>query len=480
MKNCKSLLKYLTIVLVAGFTLRYGSPALAQCTNDLAIPSSLFGAGFNGNGNFNVVVLGDYEAVTGISEGRLAVGGNFTLNSPNQGFTVGVGADAPATSDNFIVQGTYTNMSGQVASLKGNFFYGSLGTFTPPPTVTPPGTVNNLANRLNFSGMQSHYNTLSAGYESQPASSSPDPIVSGSTLTLTGDNTVKNYVFNVTVTTNTITGIDFVNIPAGSGILINILNTNVSFASGGTSMVATFKEKTLLNFPNAQAILLNGFTLEGGILAPNANLSATGNASAINGPVVIGGDINQTGTLNFNNTCFTYPLPVRLAEFKVKKEGAITDLAWKTSSESNADRFTVERRNQQSSWSAIGDVAAKGTSNEVERYTFTDRSPLNGVNLYRLKMTDLDGTYAYSSIVSADFNFNHEPLLRPNPATDYITFSDWSKVANVKVLNQKGNLILTNKEKEEKLDIRSLSSGLYLLRITATDGSVSTRRFIKK
>lgn len=480
MKNYNNLLKRCVIVIATGLISLHGLSVSAQCTNDLSIPSNLLGAGFNGNGNFNVIVLGNYAAVTGISEGRLAVGGSFTLNSPNQGFTVGVGADAPATSDNFIVEGTYTNTSGQEASLKGNFFYGALGALTPAPTVTSPGTVTNLTGRLNFTGMRSHYDGLSAGYESQPASSAPDPIVSGSTLTLTGDNTVRNYVFNVTLSTNTITGINFVSIPAGSGILINILNSSVSLASGGTGMVATHKEKTLLNFPNATAILMNGFTLEGGILAPNSNLSATGSPSAINGPVVIGGDINQTGTLNFNNTCFSYPLPVKLAEFKLKKEGELTNLAWKTSSESNADRFIIERRNPKASWSAIGDVAAKGTSNEAERYTFTDRSPLNGINLYRLKMTDLDGTYAYSSILSTDFSFTNEPLLRPNPATDYITFSDWSKVANVKVLNQKGSLVLTGKEKNQKVDISSLASGLYLLRITATDGSVSTRRFIKK
>jgi choice-of-anchor A domain-containing protein len=481
MKNFNALFRSSATALTAGLILLQSLTASAQCTNDLAIPSTLFGSGFNGNGNFNVIALGNYTAVTGTSEGRLAVGGNFTLNGSGQNFTVAVGADAPVTSDNFIVGGNYTNESGSVVSVRGNFYYGGVGgNFTTLPSVTAPGTLVNQSGRLDFTGMQQHYNTLSANYESQPATALPDPIVSGATLTLTGDNTVRNYVFNVNVTGNSITGINFVDIPAGSGILINVLNNFISLASGGSGMTATYRAKTLFNFPNATSIALNGFTIEGGILAPQSSLLAV--SGTINGPVVIGGDIAQTGVLNFNNTCFSYPLPVKLAEFKVKKEGNAASLFWKTSAESNADRFVIERRNQRSNWETIGEVTATGDSEQMESYYHTDTRPFNGQNLYRLKMADYDGSYAYSSVVNVDFDMNIKAIAYPNPTADYITFSDsdWTKVAKVNVLNQKGKSIVNGITKAGKIDIRDLAGGLYLLQITSKDGQVSTQQFIKK
>ncbi|HEV7382454.1 MAG TPA: choice-of-anchor A family protein [Dyadobacter sp.] len=482
MKNYKNLLMRCPALLAAGLISLQSMSTFAQCTNDLAVPSSLFGSGFNGDGNFNVIVLGDYSAVTGTSDGRLAVGGNFTLNSPNQGFSVGGSDQVPDNTDNFIVNGTYTNRSGQVASVKGNFHYGSLNTQTPLPTITGTGTSTSQTGRLDFSGLQQHYTGLSAGYASLPATSSPDPISSGASLTLTGDNTIRNYVFNVTFTESNVTAINFVNIPQGSGILINVLNTSLTMTGGGTPMVSTYATKTLFNFPNAVNILVSGFIIQGGILAPGADLTAAGNPSAIQGPVVVGGDISQAGTFNFNNTCFTYPLPVRLAEFKAHKEGGTTQLSWKTSSESNADHFTVERRVKESAWTAIGMVNAKGESDELLNYVFPDRSPLGGDNLYRLKMTDLDGTYAYSSVVSANFELILKPILHPNPTTDYITFTerDWRNITGAKVLNPKGKVVLTQTGRFDKIEINSLSAGLYLLQITTVDGRVSTRRFIKK
>jgi hypothetical protein len=57
-------------------------------------------------------------------------------------------------------------------------------------------------------------------------------------------------------------------------------------------------------------------------------------------------------------------------------------------------------------------------------YYFIDDLPFSGINYYRLKQVDYDGTFEYSDIVSVElaFNLDHTIEVFPNPTTsDNIT-----------------------------------------------------------
>lgn len=94
-------------------------------------------------------------------------------------------------------------------------------------------------------------------------------------------------------------------------------------------------------------------------------------------------------------------LPVELVSFTAKPAGKQVQLAWSTTSEREAARFVVERSSDLKEYTTVGEVAAKGTTDQRQFYGLTDESPLTGNNYYRLKQVDTDGSMHYSKIAAA-------------------------------------------------------------------------------
>lgn len=83
-------------------------------------------------------------------------------------------------------------------------------------------------------------------------------------------------------------------------------------------------------------------------------------------------------------------LPVTLENFTVQKETNRVKINWATSSETNNNRFEVERAGDDGNFVSIATV--KPLSNEGRKeYQTYDYRPLNGNNYYRLKQYDNDG-----------------------------------------------------------------------------------------
>ena len=94
------------------------------------------------------------------------------------------------------------------------------------------------------------------------------------------------------------------------------------------------------------------------------------------------------------------PLPVELISFEVKKDSESSVLEWLTATEINSDRFVIERADFSYDFKPIGEVFAAGNSESIVNYLFRDNAPHSGINYYRLKQLDFDGTYEYSEIKS--------------------------------------------------------------------------------
>lgn len=97
------------------------------------------------------------------------------------------------------------------------------------------------------------------------------------------------------------------------------------------------------------------------------------------------------------------PLPIELVSFEAKQNDAQVDLSWTTASEINSDFFTIQRTADGVSFEDIIEVKAAGHSNNYLNYTATDYKPYTGVSYYRLKNTDLDGTFELSELKAVHF-----------------------------------------------------------------------------
>jgi fibronectin-binding autotransporter adhesin len=96
-------------------------------------------------------------------------------------------------------------------------------------------------------------------------------------------------------------------------------------------------------------------------------------------------------------------LPIQLVEIKAQKHrtGRI-DILWTTATEINNDFFTIERSHNGVNFETLTTVAGAGNSNDLLHYSTIDNNPLRGINYYRLKQTDYDGTSTHSKIISID------------------------------------------------------------------------------
>jgi hypothetical protein len=177
------------------------------------------------------------------------------------------------------------------------------------------------------------------------------------------------------------------------------------------------------------------------------------------------------------------PLPVTLVSFKAEKEGNLAQLTWSTTEETNSDRFEVERSATGKDWQKIGEVSSHGESTVLRQYTYTDRTPLDGANLYRLKMVDLDDTFTYSSLRIVQFEENTADdlvFVYPNPTTDkvYLNKMDLTTVKQVSVVDMKGRSMLVATSAVNGIDVKNLSAGAYLLKVSNSDGSTNTHKFL--
>lgn len=192
------------------------------------------------------------------------------------------------------------------------------------------------------------------------------------------------------------------------------------------------------------------------------------------------------GNCNEATTPALVSLPVELVGFNAWIDKANVVLEWLTVTEENNDYFAIEHSKDGRTFQEIGNIKGQGTSDIQQYYQFIDNTPLKGVNYYRLKQMDFDGSFYYSDIKTANFNTKGELIrVMPSPATnnlDVIFYKIFKKDAPVEVFDIMGHLILTQQLEEDSneinIDISTLIPGQYFIRIRG-ERAFLIKRFIK-
>lgn len=149
----------------------------------------------------------------------------------------------------------------------------------------------------------------------------------------------------------------------------------------------------------------------GGLTGTHVDANATA-AAAASGPLANSG---LTNIIDFVNGT-TSSLPVELNSFQTMENGEQVNLEWSTASQLNFSHFQVEHSINAKDWSTLTAIEGEGTTNDLKEYFYTHSSPHNGKNYYRLRMVDLDETFEYSDIISANVSANSTVFLSPNPS----------------------------------------------------------------
>lgn len=177
-------------------------------------------------------------------------------------------------------------------------------------------------------------------------------------------------------------------------------------------------------------------------------------------------------------------LQAELLNFSVVKSGESSLLKWTTASEINNDFFEIQSANDVQDFHTIGNVQGAGNSTTQLSYQFTDLSPYNGVNYYRLKQVDLDGRETISPVKKVNFNKIHTVSLFPNPTVNELTISfneyDAKVISTISVLDFNGSKVMTEEIQSEttQLNVSKMPAGTYFIQITNSTTS-EIYRFIK-
>ncbi len=248
--------------------------------------------------------------------------------------------------------------------------------------------------------------------------------------------------------------------PTGSGTFVNGFSIRIQDSPAGDNCPThTLGDNLSLKYfdPVSGTVLTSA-------LSPFAG-GATSNI--IDGPDGVSTDVD------FYN--FTSPLPVTLTEFTATPAGATVNLNWTTSEERDNSHFEIERSSDPATgFVNIGKVQGNNTTDAFSDYEFVDVNPAEGVNYYRLRQVDFDGTAERSPVVVAEMEVSAERNLSvfPNPAASNGRLTirlggDWAKGAtNVRLVDVAGRLVTewTNVNAASlNTELPTLPAGIYQL-----------------
>ncbi len=186
--------------------------------------------------------------------------------------------------------------------------------------------------------------------------------------------------------------------------------------------------------------------------------------------------------LNNGGTSGTDPLSLNLLSFEAVKQTKKVLLQWTTSNEVNTDKFIVERSGDGRNYIAIGNVTANNSSG-ISNYSLTDTKPVDGLNYYRLKMFNRDGTFKYSPVRKVNFGSSGDDItVYPNPVTGkMVTVTSSANCISAVLSDASGKTVRTFglQGRTNNLDINGIAKGIYQLKITTANAVHSEKLVIQ-
>lgn len=268
----------------------------------------------------------------------------------------------------------------------------------------------------------------------------------------------RNFIISNATATNVDVRLFFLNSElatlAGSDPSATLSNLNVTHQSG-TTCVSDFTDAGGTN----NAIIANG----------SGNL---GTISYI--------QFNTPSFSNFYLMAGLTPLPIELKSITAFNSGKTNTINWTTAAENKGDYFELERSVDGIHFNFTAKIASNQKPSD---YSFEDRSPVSGVNYYRLKMISSNGRSGYSTIVNAKVSSDKKMMVEafPNPTSKSVTIKvSGSQNGDVTLSDISGKVISKIKMNgnETQIDLSLLANGFYLIHYV--DGNLNEMIKINK
>ncbi len=175
-------------------------------------------------------------------------------------------------------------------------------------------------------------------------------------------------------------------------------------------------------------------------------------------------------------------LPVKLITFDVKRIENRTVLTWQTSQERNSSYFEIQHSEDSQNWTALGTVSAAANSAGNAGYSFADLAERYGTQYYRLKMVDIDQSYAFSTIRQIKLEATGMISAYPNPVIDRFLIGSREVLTSVKVTDLTGRTFLEilNPTPGQEFNLKNYPGGIYLIKVETATGKTQAIKIIKQ
>jgi hypothetical protein len=196
--------------------------------------------------------------------------------------------------------------------------------------------------------------------------------------------------------------------------------------------------------------------------------------------------VKRQGASGWSNWGFgaggTNPLPIELLSFDAEAVNNEVQLSWTTASETNNNKFIVEKSRDAINFEFVTELAGAGNSNTILNYKAADKYPFEGIGYYRLKQVDFDGQYTYSDLKSVNvvkqnkFDFSY---LNMKDGVVRFGLTNISNSLDIAIIDLSGRVVrslqLENPTPDLEIDLGNYEKGLYLLSVSNGTESIYSK-----
>jgi hypothetical protein len=278
-----------------------------------------------------------------------------------------------------------------------------------------------------------------------------------------------------------------------------VANTSITLRSNGVDGILGTADDIIIGNALTDSLGIYSFTeLTPGnyhiqaVAPPNYNFTLQTNTTDDDHKIGIsttGSDVNSVGwsySINLvageNNENIdaglisTLVLPIKIISFTAVPKGNKVQLEWKVAEQINVSNYEVQTSADGRTFKTIISIA--GSNNPSEGYGAIHSNPVAGLNYYRIKSIDKDGSTSYSEIRKVTFGKVGDVVIYPNPVSlDVVnitlTGNMIGKPAIISIISMEGKLVnqqnIINSNQTEVINVNMLLSGFYLIRIVTSD-----------
>lgn len=425
--------------------------------------------------------VNNVDADAGLVTTRAALGNYVWIDSDADGVQDATEAGVPGVTVILYASDGTTVLASTITDANGKYYFGNL---TPGDYVVGFSTIpSNLTFTQQNTPGDNQDNTNSDANPVTGKTSVINLIAGETDLTIDAGlkpnipASVGDYVWNDVDGD----GVQDVNEPGVPGIIVTLYNS--SNAVVGTAVTDGNGKYLISNIPPG-----SGYYIIFSNLPPTAEFT-TQTSNVTPGDATLGSDASTVVGPNFGKTA-TFSLsagqylptvdagikkiqllPLVLVSFTAQPQGSTVQLEWKVAEQLNIKGYIVEFSTDGRNFSQIGNVTANSNANA--RYNAVHQNPVTGINYYRIRITERDGSFYYSDIRRVNFGKGGSIIVYPNPAKDIINITLSSiyvnKPSSISIISVDGRILTTQKttasNQTETVDVSRFAAGKYILRI---------------